>query len=647
MKRTPQEIEASARLIGRRGMILGGAQALFIGGLAWRMRQMQVEEAEEYRLLAEENRVNIRLLPPARGVIFDRNGVAIAENSQNYRIVIVREDAGDVDEVVSNLRRIIPLDEDDLARALRELDRRSPFVPVTLADRLTWEEFARVAANEPALPGITREVGLSRQYPMAEDFAHIVGYVGPVSDYDLSKIEDPDPLLQIPKFQIGKVGVETKLEDNLRGKAGTRRIEINAAGRVMRELNRDPGTAGTDLQLTTDWRLQNYAQARLAGESAAAVVMDVETGDLLAMASAPSFDPNKFVRGISTADYRELTENTYRPLANKTVQGLYPPGSTFKMMTGLAALKAGVIGPEETVYCPGHMQLGNRRFHCWKRGGHGHTNFDKAIVQSCDVYFYEAAKRLGIDPLADLCREFGLGQRFDLPMSAVAEGIVPSTKWKAQVRGETWRPGDTLNASIGQGYVLASPLQLAVMTSRIATGRKVMPRLIKSVDGIETPIEDQGRIDVATSIIEATRRAMYRVSNSERGTARRSRIVEEELLMAGKTGTSQVRNITAAERAAGVFRNEDLPWERRDHGLFVCYAPFDKPKYAVSVVVEHGGGGSSAAAPPARDILLFALYGGMPPLDAYPSDQRERIRTLQEATVLRAPPDPGPSRSRA
>ena len=647
MKRTPKEVEASARLVSRRGIVLGGAQLVFMGGLAWRMRQMQVEAADAYRLLAEESRVNIRLLPPARGVIFDRNGVAIADNSQNYRIVIVREDAGDVDAVVESLKRIIPLDEDDLERALRELNRRSPFVPVTLADRLTWEDFAKVAANAPALPGITPEVGLSRHYPMAEDFAHIVGYVGPVSEYDQAKIEDPDPLLQIPKFQIGKVGVETKLEDNLRGKAGSRRIEINAAGRVMRELDRDPGTPGTDLQLTTDWRLQNYAQARLAGESAAAVVMDVETGDLLAMASAPSFDANKFVRGISSTDYRELTENTYRPLANKTVQGLYPPGSTFKMMTGLAALKAGVIGPEETVWCPGHLQLGRRRFHCWKRGGHGHTNYDKAIVQSCDVYFYEAAKRLGIDPLADMCREFGLGQRFDLPMSAVAEGIVPSTKWKAQVRGETWRPGDTLNASIGQGYVLASPLQLAVMTSRLATGRKIMPRLVKSVNGVETPIVDQGSVNVPTSIMEATRRAMYRVCNSSRGTARRSRIAVEEIAMAGKTGTSQVRNISAAERAAGVFRNEDLPWNRRDHGLFVAYAPHDKPKYAVCVVVEHGGGGSSAAAPPARDILLYALYGGLPPLDAYPADQRERIRTMQEEMVLRPPPDPGPSRSRA
>jgi len=647
LKRSPKETDESVRRVSRRAIVLGGVQLAFMGGLALRMRQMQVEEAEEYRLLAEENRINIRLLPPARGVIFDRNGVVIAENAQNYRIIIVREDAGDVDEVVRRLKRLVPLDETDLARALREMERRSPFVPVTLADRLDWDDFARVAANAPALPGITPDVGLSRHYPMAEDFAHIVGYVGPVSDYDLSRIEDPDPLLQIPKFQIGKVGVETKLEDELRGKAGTRRIEINAAGRVMRELSRDPGTPGTDLQLTTDWRLQNFAQARLAGESAAAVVMDVQNGDLLAMASSPAFDPNLFVRGISSRDYGELTGNKYRPLANKTVQGLYPPGSTFKMMTGLAALKAGVISPSETVWCPGYMDFGGRRFHCWKRGGHGHCDYDKAVVQSCDVYFYEAARRMGIDPVAEVCYDFGFGTRFDLPMSAVEDGIVPSTQWKAQVRGEVWRPGDTLNAAIGQGYVLTSPLQLAVMTARLATGRKVMPRLVKSVDGVEQPIAPPEPIGVPGSLLEATQRAMYRVSNSQRGTALRSRITLAEMEMAGKTGTSQVRNITAAERAAGVFRNEDLPWERRDHGLFVCYAPYDRPKYAVAVVVEHGGGGSSAAAPPARDILLYALHGDIPPLEAYPPDQRERMRTFYEELVLREPPDPGPARSRA
>ena len=647
MKRSSKETDEAAGLVTRRGIVLAGAQLGFMGLLGLRMRQMQVEEADQYRLLAEENRINVRLIPPSRGIIFDRHGIPVAQNAQNYRIIIVREDAGDVDETIAMVRRLVELDDSDVERALKEMYRRSPFVPITLADQLAWEDIAEVALNAPVLPGITPDVGLSREYPLGEDFAHIVGYVGPVSDYDLSKIEDPDPLLQIPKFQIGKIGVETKLEAELRGRAGTRRIEINAGGRVMRELSRDDFTPGNDLQLTIDHGLQNYAQARLANESAGCVVMDIETGDLLAMASAPSFDPNLFVRGISTSDYGELRENTYKPLFNKTVQGLYPPGSTFKMMTGLAALRAGVIGPKETVYCPGHMSLGGRRFHCWKRGGHGYMNLDSAITQSCDVYFYEAAQRVGVDRLAELCFEFGLGERHDLPMSAVREGIVPSTKWKAQVRGERWNPGETLNTAIGQGDVLASPLQLAVMTARIASGRAVTPRLIKSINGVEVPIGEAPPLNVPDNLMRLIRKSMHNVSNGSRGTARRSRIVSEGFDMAGKTGTSQVRNITAAERARGVTRNDQLPWNRRDHGLFVAFAPYDKPKYALATIVEHGGGGSSAAAPPSRDIMLYALYGDVPPLEAYPSDQRERIKQQHEEMVLRPRLKPEPKASRA
>ena len=628
MKRSTKENEESAGLITRRGLVLAGLQLGFMSVLGLRMRQMQVEEAEDYRLLAEENRINMRLIPPSRGIIFDRNGVPIATNTQNYRIVIVREDVPDVDETIAKLNRIIRLDPNDLEKSLEAMYKTSAFVPVTLADRLTWEEFSEVAVNAPALPGITPDVGLSRQYPLGADFAHIVGYVGPVSPYDLEKIEDPDPLLRIPEFQIGKFGVETRLEGNLRGQAGTKRIEVNAAGRVMRELGREEFTPGTDLQLTVDHGLQNFAQARLADESAGAVVIDIETGDLLAMASSPSFDPDLFVRGISTTNYRSLTDNKYRPLFNKAVQGLYPPGSTFKMMTGLAALRHNVMGPGETVWCPGHMSFGGRRFHCWKRGGHGWVDLDQAITQSCDVYFYEAAQRTGIDNLAELCREFGLGERFDVPVSAVREGIVPSTKWKAQARGEQWYPGETLNTAIGQGDVLTSPLQLAVMTARIASGRAVTPRLVKSINGVEQPVAQAEPLNVSRQHLKLIQQSMYNVSNGRRGTARRSRIVADGMEMAGKTGTSQVRNITAAERARGVFRNDQLPWERRDHGLFVAYAPFDKPKYAIAVIVEHGGGGSSAAAPPARDILLYALYGDIPPLEAYPSDQRERIRTM-------------------
>ena len=630
MKKTRAESDFSHRHISRRAALLGGAQLLFIGGLAARMRYLQVEEADQFRLLAEENRINVRLIPPSRGEVFDRNGMRLAQNAPSYRIVIVREDAGDIDETLGKLARIIKIEADTVERVKEELRRSAPFLPVTIVSDASWDEISRVSVNAPALPGITPEVGLSRVYPQGSDFAHVLGYVGPVSDYDLSKIEDPEPVLMIPRFQIGKVGVETKLEPLLRGKAGAKRVEVNAAGRVMRELDRQEGTRGSDVQLTIDAALQGYVQARLSKESASAVVIDCETGDLLACASAPSFDPNLFVRGISQADYGKLTGNKYRPLASKTVQGLYPPGSTFKMITAMAALEAGLIGPDETAYCPGHLTVSGRRFHCWKRAGHGWVDLQDSLKKSCDVYYYDLAIKVGIEKISAMAKRFGLGVRHDIPMSAVAEGLAPTMAWKQTFHGQPWRVGDTVNSSIGQGFMLASPLQLAVMSARIATGRSVTPRLVKSIDGVEQPLGGGESLGVNENNLRKMRRAMYAVVNDRRGTAYRSRIIDEEMRMAGKTGTSQVRNITAVERRAGVISNEDLPWERRDHALFVNFAPFENPKVAVSVIVEHGGGGSKAAAPIARDITLQALYGGPPPLEAYPAKDREQIEALQE-----------------
>ena len=630
MRRPGQDNAESHRRLSRRALLLGGAQIAFMSMLGLRMRYLQVDQADQFRLLAEENRINIRLLPPARGEIFDRNGVPIAVNEPSYRITMVREDAGDVEQVISQLSSLVDLDEVTLNRARAEMKRSAPFLPVTLADHISWEEMSRIAVNAPSLPGITPEVGLSRQYPIRGDFAHVVGYVGPVSDYDLSKIEDPDPLLRIPRFQIGKVGVESKLEDNLRGKAGAKRVEVNSVGRVMRELDRREGQQGADLQLTLDQALQSYIQARLGEESAAAVVIDCQNGDILSLNSSPSFDPNLFVTGISVADYRDLTENNYRPLAAKSVQGTYPPGSTFKMVTALAALEEGIITPEDTVWCPGHLEVSNRRFHCWKRAGHGHVDLEEALRESCDVYFYDVALKLGIDKLSAVADRLGLGHKFDLPLSGIARGLNPTREWKERVRGQAWVVGDTVNASIGQGNVLASPLQLAVMTARLASGKDITPRLVKSVDGIETPHPEAQSLGFNANNLQKIRRAMFTVSNHRRGTAYGSRIIEDAYRMAGKTGTSQVRNITAAERARGVTKNEDLPWERRDHALFVNFAPYDNPRIAVAVVVEHGGGGSTAAAPIARDITLQALHGGMPPLDAYPTKDRNRIEEQQK-----------------
>lgn len=625
-------------MVSRRALVVGAAQLGIVGALGMRLQSMQVEHADQFRLLAEENRINMRLLAPERGIIFDRNGIAIADNEQNYRVVMVREDAGDVGEVLARLTELVDIAPDDLMRAMDEMQRRSPFVPVTITDRLTWEDVARINLNTPALPGITAEVGLSRVYPWGADVAHVVGYVGPVSDYDLSRINDQDPLLQIPKFQIGKTGAENKLEHTLRGSAGNRRIEVNAVGRVMRELDRQEGEPGKDVQLTIDSRLQSYVQARLDGESAGAVLIDLENGDLRAIASAPAFDPNLFVRGISVRDWTGLNENKFRPLAAKAVQGTYPPGSTFKMVTAMAALEDGVVTADETVYCPGYTDVSGIRFHCWKRGGHGNINLHESLKQSCDCYYYEIAQRVGIDKMAEMARKLGLGLRHDLPLSAVAEGLAPDKEWKSSVRGEPWRLGDTVNASIGQGYVLASPLQLAIMAARIATGREVTPRLVRLIDGVEQPGGLGEPLGLNENMLRRIRASMNDVCNHRRGTAFGSRILTEDYTMAGKTGTSQVRRITPEERAAGVTKNEDLPWERRDHALFVSFAPYDNPRYALSVVVEHGGGGSRAAAPIARDIMLQALYGGPPPLDAYPTNVRDQIATQQRRIDARVPP---------
>ena len=629
MRRTPKDTDESARKITKRALLMGGGMAAMVAVLGGRMRYMQVDQADQFRLLAEENRINIRLIPPSRGLIEDRNGKLVAGNEQNYRVVITREDAGDVDAVLRRLSELIPLTPDEIERTIKETKRTSPFVPIIVADRLSWDDLSKIALNAPMLPGVSPEVGLSRIYPTRADFGHVVGYVGPVSDKDLEAVTDPDPVLQIPKFQIGKIGVERWLEDQLRGTAGNKKIEVNSVGRVMRELERVDGIPGADVRLTIDIDIQNYVQARLGAESAAAVVMDVTNGDLIAIASSPGFDPNLFVRGISQKDYSELTENDHRPLANKSVQGAYPPGSTFKVVTALAALEAGMITAETKVRCPGFIEFGGTKFHCWKRGGHGTVNLERSLQESCDVFYYEIAQKVGIDKIAEMGRMLGLGQRLDLPMSAISDGVMPNKAWKQESYQTDWRIGDTINASIGQGYVLTTPLQLAVMVARIASGRAIAPRLVHSIDGKEVPIADAPNLGIGGSSLRAIRAGMFSVVNSERGTAKASRISAPNMVMAGKTGTSQVRNISAAERAGGVVANEDLPWKRRDHALFVAFAPYDAPKYAVSVVVEHGGGGSAVAAPIARDMLLRALSDGLPPLDAYPSAQRSRIESEQ------------------
>jgi penicillin-binding protein 2 len=596
------------KLFTRRAMLLAGGQGLLLSLLAGRLYYLQVIEAERYATLADDNRINIRLLPPPRGKINDRLGRPLAVNRRNYRVVLVAEQSRNVEALLDVLARVITVDHADRRRILAEVRRKRKFVPVTVREDLSWEEVARVAVNAPDLPGVAVEEGQSRAYPHGSVFAHVLGYVAPVSEAELTG----DPLLELPGFRTGKSGIEQSCDLLLRGRSGRSQVEVNAIGRVIRELDHQDGQPGADINLTIDLDLQQLAAERLGDESGAVVLLDIMTGDVLALASNPGFDPNAFNRGLGIDEWQALVSNPKAPLTNKAISGLYAPGSTFKPVTALAALQGGDITTSTEVTCYGRTRLGNATFHCWKRGGHGTMNLRSAIAQSCDIYFYEAAKRSGIDKIAVMARRLGLGTASGLELPGERTGVLPSRAWKLANVGVPWQKGETLIAGIGQGFVLTTPLQLAVMTARIAgDGFQVVPRLIDVVKTDGEPGERRSptavhELGLSVQHLKAVQDGMAEVVAGARGTARHAAIREPGMEMAGKTGTSQVRRITKAERDAGVIKNEDLPWERRDHALFIGYAPAHAPRYAVAVVVEHGGSGSAAAAPIARDVLLAA-----------------------------------------
>ncbi len=593
------------KTFSRRAAILGGAQLLVFGGLASRMYYLQVLKSSEYQMLAEENRVNMRLLAPLRGEILDRFGTVLASNRQNFRVLLIPEQTPDIEETLTKLNRVVPLSETQWKRVLRDARRSPAFLPITVSENLSWAQFAQVNIHEPDLAGIEPDVGETRHYPHGQALAHVVGYVAAVSERDL---DDEDPLLKLPGFRIGKSGLERRLDSELRGTAGASHVEVNAYGRVIRELSKDPGTPGSKVVLTLDMDLQKYATERLAGEAAAAVVMDIHTGDVLASVSTPAYDPNDFNVGLSQATWNGLIENPYKPLVNKTIAGQYPPGSTFKMIVAAAAVEHKVMRPNERIRCTGKTTLGNHEFHCWKRRGHGYVDMRQAIMHSCNTYFYEAAKRLGIDRINEMAHRFGLGESYGYEVPGEKSGLVPSRGWKRATTGAPWQQGETLIAGVGQGYLLATPLQLAVMTSRLANGgRAVKPRLVRSVGDEIMDSPPAPSMGVSAAALAVARDGMNMVSNVPGGTAYRSRLTEPGKQLAGKTGSAQVRRISREERESGVLTNEELEWKQREHALFVAFAPVQDPRYAVSVVVEHGSSGSRTAAPVARDIMRLVL----------------------------------------
>jgi len=590
----------------RRTLMVSGGMTAVLCALGGRLYQLQIRDGDLYRTAAEDNRVNERLLAPPRGRIIDRFGVELANNRRNYRLLFVAEQAnGGASSALDTIARVIELNDQQKKRILRDLAANKKFVPVVVAENLSWEEFALLNQHLPYLPGAQPDVGETRAYPYGDELSHLLGYVAVVSPQDITKRSDDDPLLELPGFRIGKRGIEKQFDAEIRGEAGASREEVNAYGRVIRELSREPPVAGKDVYLTVDSELQRFADQRLAGESGACVVMDVATGDVLALSSTPGYDPNLFNVGIGQEQWHALISDDHKPLINKAISGEYPPGSTFKPAMAMAAIQNGLSDLQ--VNCTGALQFGNNVFHCWawKKGGHGHVDLKRGIQVSCDIFFYEVARHLGIDKMHEAAVALGFSNRTGVEIPGERSGLVPSSQWKLQKTGVPWQPGDSLSAGIGQGYVVATPIQLCTMAARIASGKSVVPRVARTVGGQPQPRPTPLPLPFPQEAFAEVQAGMNLVVNVPGGTAYSWRISEPGFEMAGKTGTAQVRVITKAERQNGVKSDASLPWNLRDHGLFVAFAPVAAPKYACACVVEHN-------APPhpqvqvARDVLLFA-----------------------------------------
>jgi penicillin-binding protein 2 len=602
----------------RRSLGLGGGMSLVFGVLAGRLYQLQIRNGEEYRVAAEDNRVSERPIAPPRGRIIDRFGTELANNRRNYRVLIVAEQTTQgVPAALDAIGKVIQLTDQQKKKVLAEIAANKKFVPVPVAENLSWEEFSRINLHLPYLPGVQPDVGQTRDYPFGAEMVHVLGYVGSVSPEDLK--DNDDRLLSLPGYRIGKRGIEKTFDREVRGEAGDTRVEVNAYGRIVRELGKNPGVPGQDVWLTIDCELQRFADQRLGGESAASVVMDVETGDVLALSSTPGFDPNWFNTGLTNAQWKGLTESDYKPLLNKVTGGIYPPGSTFKTAVALAAIDAGIATPDYRVTCTGVFNFGGHAFHCWRPRGHGTLDVEGGIKNSCDVFFYETAHRVGIDRIEQAARKLGLGAPTGIELPSEHSGLIPSREWKRRTYHQAWQQGDTLSVGIGQGYVSATPLQLCQQAARLASGKAVSPRMVHSVGARVLPRPQAAQLDFSEDALTRVRSGMNRVMNEPGGSAFAWRIAEPGLEMAGKTGTAQVRVFSQQEHQRGVRSNASLQWKLRDHALFIGFAPVLTPKYAVVCMIEHGATLAHPHVQMARDILLFAqkrdVVGRVP---AYP-----------------------------
>lgn len=636
------EVNERQGVFHRRIFLFGGLAGLGMTALGARLAHLQLVETSRYEKLSASNQFNFRLVPPPRGIITDRNGSVLATNRPNFRLLVAREDDTKPYETMKTLAEFVPLDDARQQRLAKDLAAAPKRSPISVMEDMTWEQFAAINVRAPELPGVTADMGEVRVYPQGGAFSHVIGYVAKVNKEDLTPTgPNAEPIMLHPGFRIGRQGVEKAFDLPLRGRPGAQKVEVDARGREVRAASGGDIAAipGKEIQLTLDADIQTRAMEVFGEESGAAVMMDCRSGDILCLFSAPSFDANRFVRGLTGAEYKALAGYERKPLFNKALTATYPPGSTFKTMVALAALEHG-IDPGTVHVCGGSWPWGGRVWHCDKRGGHGALNMHDAISTSCDIYFYQTALALGPDKIAETARKFGLGQIFDIGIPGQKPGLVPDTAYKRRTfkKDPVWHPGETPSMGIGQGYTNLNPLQLCVMVARLANGTKALhPRLIRSIGGVLQPsgaaAED---LQVDPEHIAFVRTAMAAVTTS--GTAAASaQLGLGPIKMAGKTGTAQAHTYREGERTS-----KTLAWERKDHAWFVCYAPVEAPRYAMSVLVEHGGFGAAAAAPRAREIMRVALLKD-PEIRAQIEQPTPMPEYSPDAFPDVAPEDPAPA----
>jgi penicillin-binding protein 2 len=634
MFKDSKQTQSKTTLIARRMFMLTGLKLAVFLGIVGRLFYLQISENIKYRSLSDKNRLREWKLPPQRGIIEDFFGKKIAGNTQLFQLHMTPEDVPNFEELFFRLSKLINFNERQRRSLLKKIKKRKPWEPVIISDNLTWSEFSKLNLFLHEMQGIKPVVAVTRKYSQDGSFSHLIGYVSDVSQSDLENSEFLRKV-HVPGLKTGKTGLEKSLNELMVGEVGYQRYEVNAYGKRVKELKFLQGTTGKNFRTTLDMDIQKFANKSLKDKSGSICVMDIYTGDMIAMVSSPTFDPNKFVHGITSKDWQNLLNDDKKPLINKSIAGLYPPGSTIKPIVALSALENDVVSPNTTVECKGEIELYGHKYHCWKEKGHGFLRLREAIKQSCDIYFYEVARRLGVDRLAVTANKFGLGNKVFNILNEERTGLVPTTKWKSKNIGKGWVIGETLLAGIGQGYFQTTPIQLCLMTSQLANGGyKIKPRIIDDKNALEPVIlawkeefvyRNKNKsdfnttssqtadppINIGSNLVKLYRNpenvkfildAQFGATNEPMGTSYRSRHVKSDYIFAGKTGTSQLRTITKEERELKL-KQKDLPYKRRDHALFTAFAPYKNPRYAFSVVIEHGGTGSSAAAPIAKRVI--------------------------------------------